>query len=294
MKKTTCFLIAVSLLLSASAPGAGSRQEDRTRNFVLFFEILDYTKAVGDAVSFFLDGVQRPGDQLIVYTPARAYSFSQATLAGPTRELTLRVQGHLRADTAYCSAQYKVIMEDMKTLVREIENQSDMNSLRRALTLYRQSLVNLQSLRKVDEGLLADIAEMFKAQTGENHIVMTYQAEFRPVPDRETINRLRAMPVVFFEANDLFAETDKRILLDTDLLIEALKESGVAFHFIYIKTKDIPPSWSVKEHSVDMYNAFSRVAAATGGVVETTSRPESALKNLLKTLDGRSDSNRGM
>lgn len=286
MKKTHILTLAVAVLLAVSAPGGAVKPDRPARNFVLFFEILDYSRAVGDAVSFFLSRVLEPGDQLIIYTPARVYSFSRATLSRPRRELILDVQDRLRGDTANSSADYKTIVEDMRVQARDLGDSTELNSIRRSLTLYRQSLANLRSLRKVNEALLENIVEMFKSQPGENHVVLTYQAEFRPIPDRETLTRLRAMPVIAFEANELFQEADKTPPLDSNLFIDKFKESAVTLHFFYIKTKDAPPVRDVLEQSVDMYSAFSRIAAATGGVVETTASPEAAFKALLKALTG--------
>jgi hypothetical protein len=284
MRKTIIPVLAVVAFLILSAPGGAVNADKPSRNYVLFFEILDYTRAMGDAVSFFLGRVLEPGDQLIIYTPARVYSFSRTTLSRPRRDLILDVQDRLRGDTAYSSANYKTIMEDMRIQSRDLGDSTELNSIRRSLTLYRQSLANLRSLRKVNEALLEDIVEMFRSQTGENHVVMSYQAEFRPIPDRETLNRLRAMPVIAFEANELFQEADKALPLDADLFIDKFRESAVTLHFFYIKTKDAPPVRDLLEQSVDMYNAFSRIAAATGGIVETTASPEAGFKALLKAL----------
>ncbi len=185
--------LLLSLLIGAQAGALPA--ESQTRNFILFFEILDYTKEMGDAVSFFLTQVLEPGDQLIIYTPVRVYGFSRTTLAQPRRDLVRGVQDKLRGDTAFCRTNYQIIMDEMKIQAREVaDNIASQEDLRRSLSLYRQSLANLQSLRKVNEDLLRQVVEVFKANPGKNHAVMVYQAEFRPIPDKETMNRLRAMP----------------------------------------------------------------------------------------------------
>jgi hypothetical protein len=287
-KKLTVFGIFVYFLVTLSL--GALPQESRSRNFILFFEVLEHRKELDNAVSFFFNRVLQPGDQLIVYTPVRAYSFSRLTLAQPKKELIKKVQSQLRGDTAVGGANYKIIMDDMLKQSREIENAYDQNSLRRALTAYRQNLNNLRSLRIVSETLLTDIIEIFKDQPGENHIVMTYQAEFRPIPDRDTLNKLRAMPIVSFEANELFFETETKPPVQADLFIELFRESGILLHFFYIKSKDVFTAQNSREQSVDMFNVFNRIAAATGGIVETTSSPEAAFKTLLKALNTPSPS----
>jgi hypothetical protein len=281
-------LIFLSLLIGAQA--STPRGESQPRNFVLFFEILDYTKEMGDAVSFFFTRVLEPGDQLIIYTPARVYGFSKATLAKPKRDLVLSAQDHLRADTAFCSSNYKILMDDMKLQAQQVEASDtsstiDLDGLRRNLTLYRHSLANLQSLRKVNQELLTQIVNIFKTQPGKNHIVMIFQAEFRPIPNKDTLNRLRAIPVISFEANELFFSTDQNPPLDAGWLIDTFKEIPITLHFLYIKPKEVSLFQDIREQSVDMYNAFSRIAAATGGIVETTASPEAAFKALLQAIE---------
>jgi hypothetical protein len=289
MKKTIALTGWILFSLIVGAQGSNPLGESQPRNFVLFFEILDYTKEMGDAVSFFFTRVLEPGDQLIIYTPVRAYGFSKATLSKPKRDLYLSVQDHLRADTAFCSSNYKILMDDMKAQAQAIDGDDTSNSmgvdgLRRSLTLYRQSLANLQSLRKVNQTLLSQTVDMYKTQQGKNHIVMIYQAEFRPIPNKDTLNRLRAIPVISFEANDLFASTDQNPPLDAGGLIDTFKEIPITLHFLYIKPKDVSMFQDIREHSVDMYNVFSRIAKATGGIVETTASPEAALKTLVQAL----------
>jgi hypothetical protein len=196
------------------------------------------------------------------------------------------VQDKLRGDTAFCRTNYQIIMDEMKIQAREVaDNIASQDDLRRSLSLYRQSLANLQSLRKVNEDLLRQVVEVFKANPGKNHAVMVYQAEFRPIPDKETMNRLRAMPVISFEANELFAETDQTPPFDAGAFSALFKEVPITLHFFYIKPKDVSLVQDIKEQSADMYSVFSQMVAATGGILETTANPEAAFKALLKSLN---------
>ena len=289
MKKTIALTVWIFLVLIIGAQAKTPLGESRPRNFVLFFEILDYTKEMGDAVSFFFTRVLEPGDQLIIYTPARVYGFSKATLSKPKRDLVLTMQDHLRADTAACSSNYKIIMNDMKIQARDIDNSETGSSdgqagLKSSLNMYRQNLANLQSLRKVNETLLSQIVNMCKTQQGKNHMVMVYQTEFRPIPNKDTLNRLRAIPVISFEVIELFMGENQKPPLNAGGFIDAFREVPITLHFLYIKPKDVSMLQDFKEHSSDMYSAFSQIAKATGGIVETTASPEAALKTLAQAL----------
>jgi len=280
-------LIALFLVLTVqpSAP-----QEKRTpRNFVLLFEILNYTREVGDAVTFFYTQALAPEDQLIIYTPARAYGFSKNTLAKPKRELSEAMKEKLRGDTAACSANYKVILDEMRNQVGAIEGGQSTSSdgltgIKNSLAMYRQDLDNLWTLRKVNEPLLMKIVDIFRTQQGKNHLVMLYEVEFRPIPNKDTLSRLRSIPEIAFIVAELFASDDQKAPLDAQKFIDILREAKVSLHFLYVKPKDKSSVQDYKEHSADMYDVFSKIAKATGGIVETTASPEAALKSLFKVI----------
>ena len=286
MKIKNALLSGLLLCLVVGAQANAPQPESQRHNYILFFEILDYTREMGDAVSFFLTQVLEPGDQLIIYSPVRVYGFSRATLAQPKKDLVRSVQDKLRGDTAFCRTNYQVIMDDMKIQVREVaDNISSQEDLKRSLSMYRQSLASLQSLRKVNEDLLRQVVGVFKANPGKNHAVMVFQAEFRPIPDKETMNRLRAMPIISFEANELFAETDQKPPFDAGAFSALFKEVPITLDFFYIKPKDVSMAQDIKEQSVDMYSVFSQMATATGGILQTTANPEAAFKELLRRLN---------
>ena len=279
--------LALSLVLAGQA--GVSQEVVPPRNFVLLFDVLNYNRDVGDALTFFYTQVLAPADQLIIYTPARAYGFSKTTLAQPKRELSEAMKEKLRGDTAACSTNHKIIFNDMRNLVSDLEggqtSSSDaLSGVKNSLNMYRQNMENLRGLRKVNETLLGQILNMFKTQQGHNHMVMLYEAEFRPIPNKDTLSRLRAIPEISFIVSELFASDDQKAPLDAGTYIDLFREANVTFHFLYIKPKDKSSVQDYKEHSMDMYDVFSRIAKATGGIVETTASPEAALRSMAKAI----------
>lgn len=280
-------LMTFSLVMMAN--GSGPKEADVPKNYVLFFEVLNYTRELGDAVTFFFDQVLAPDDQLIIYTPARVYGFSKNTLAKPKRELSEAMKEKLRGDTAACSSNYKTIINEMKNHASEIEGGQTTSAdgligIKNSLNMYRQDMENLRTLRKVNEPLLMKIVDMFKNQPGKNHMVMIYEAEFRPIPDKDTLSRLRGIPEIAFIVAELFASDDQKSPLDAPKFIDLLREAKISLHFLYIKPKDKTSVQDFKEHSADMYDVFSQIAKATGGIVETTASPQAALKSLIKAV----------
>jgi hypothetical protein len=280
-------LMALSLVLTAQA--SAPQEGGMPRNFVLLFDILNYTREMGDALTFFYTQVLAPDDQLIIYTSARAYGFSKNTLAKPKRELGEAMKEKLRGDTAASSSNYKIIFNEMRNQVGAIEggqttSADALSGIKNSLTMYRQDMENLRTLRKVNEPLLMKIVEMFKTQPGKNQMVMIYEAEFRPIPNKDTLSRLRAIPEIAFIVAELFSSDDQKSPLDAQKFIDILREAKASLHFLYIKPKDKSSVQDFKEHSADMYDVFSKIAKATGGIVETTASPEAALKSLVKAI----------
>jgi hypothetical protein len=281
-------LLTFSLVMIPN--GSNPKEAGEPKNYVLFFEVLNYTRELGDAVTFFFDHVLAPDDQLIIYTPARVYGFSKDTLAKSKRELSESMKEKLRGDTAACSSDYKTILHEMKNQADAIEGGQTASAdgrmgIKSSLTMYRQDMENLLALRRVNEPLLLKIVEMFKNQPGENHMVMIYEAEFRPIPNKETLSRLRAIPDLAFIVAELFASDDQKSPLDAPKFIDLLTEANISLHFLYIKPKDRSSVQDFKEHSGDMYDVFSQIAKATGGIVETTANPHAALKLLTQTIN---------
>ncbi len=289
MKKMSRLGGLIVLLFILTVNPCAPQEGGTPRNFVLLFDILNYTRDVGDAVTFFYTQVLAPGDQLVIYTPARVYGFSKDTLAKPKRELSEAMKEKLRGDTAACSSNYKTIFNEMKNQAGAIEggqatSADGLSGIKNSLTMYRQDMENLRTLRQVNEPLLMKIVDMFKTQSGKNHLVMIYEAEFRPIPNKDTLSRLRAIPEIAFIVAELFASDDQKSPLDARKFNDLLREAKISLHFLYIKPKDKSSVQDFKEHSADMYDVFSQIAKATGGIVETTASPEAALKSLVKAI----------
>lgn len=289
MKKMSWLGGLITLSLVLTAQGVGPQAGSMPRNFVLLFDILNYTREMGDAVTYFFNQVLAPNDQLIIYTPARAYGFSKNTLGKPRGELIATMKEKLRGDSAAYSSNYTIILNEMKGLAEAIEGGQTTGGdaqagIKNSLNMYRQNMENLRTLRQVNESLLMKIVDMFKTQQGKNHLVMLYEAEFRPIPNKETLSRLRAIPEIAFIVAELFASDDQKSPLDAEKFIDIFGEGKVTLHFLYIKPKDKSLVQDFKEHSADMYDVFTKIAKATGGIVETTANPEAALKSLVKAI----------
>jgi len=293
MPRAIMLAIALNLLVFSAAAASAPRPEAGVpRNLVVYFEFLDNSNGVEDAVTFLFERMLGPDDRLIIQSPARAYSFSRDTLSRPKAELIALMREKLRGDIARAAQSYKQILGDLDAAAREIEELAyptgaldttkDMNEL---FILYRQALANLNQLRKIDAASLRRLAGAFRGHKGENHIIILFEREFRPIPRREALNVLADTPKFAFQSNELFATGNMKEIFAVAALASEFNMVPLAQHFIYITSKHTSSTGNLFENSGDVYAAFSRIALATGGVCLTISEPVSGLEAVFASWD---------
>lgn len=287
--------IATSMLFLAFLASAASGllpAADAPRNLVVYFEFLDNGNGVEEAVDYLFKRMLGPDDQLIIQSPVRTYGFSRTTLSQSREKLSAMVKKKLRGDIARAAQNYKQVLKNLDTAAREIEELAypsgtldttkDMNEL---FILYRLELANLNQLRKVNDASLRRLAGVFQGQKGENHLVMLFEREFRPIPKREALNVLADMPKFAVQSNELFATGDLTERFDVTTLADHFKRLPLTQHFIYITSKNVAATGSLFENSGDIYAAFSKITRITGGTCITTAEPVAGLEKIVKSWE---------
>ena len=290
LRLVSIFFLATLIVLASVGSGV-LQAADSQRNFVVFFEFLDNSSGVDDALKYIFNDMLGPDDLLIIYSPVRLYSFSKTTLARPKAELIAMMKDKLRGDTSQAAQNYKQVIKDMEGVVRTIETKvlgigpaDDESDLSNLFMRYSQGLGDLQQLRKVNETALRQTAGLFRNQRGQNHIILLFEREFRPIPNRDALNQLRETPIFAMRANELFASDNLKAPVDADVIGELFKQVPLTLHFLYIKSKSNFSSGSTFENSGDMYAAFSKIAKTTGGVCDTIAEPTAGLKSIMAVL----------
>jgi len=290
LRLVSIFFLATLIVLASVGSGV-LQAADSQRNFVVFFEFLDNSSGVDDALKYIFNDMLGPDDLLIIYSPVRLYSFSKTTLARPKAELIAMMKDKLRGDTSQAAQNYKQVIKDMEGVVRTIETKvlgigpaDDESDLSNLFMRYSQGLGDLQQLRKVNETALRQTAGLFRNQRGQNHIILLFEREFRPIPNRDALNQLRETPIFAMRANELFASDNLKAPVDVDAIGELFKQIPLTLHFLYIKSKSNFSSGATFENSGDMYAAFSKIAKTTGGVCDTIAEPTAGLKSIMAVL----------
>jgi hypothetical protein len=259
------------------------------RNIIVYFEFLDNANGVEEAVSFLFRRMLRPGDQLIVQSPARTYGFSPASLERSKAELASSLQGRLRGDISRSGQGYKQVIQDLDAAALEIaelayptgavDANKDMGEL---FIIYRQGLANLRQLRQVSAASLRRLSNAFAGQKGDNHVIILFERELRPVPHREALNALADMSAYAMKAHEMFSAIDIDPPFDVPALAAFFRSVPLTLHFVYVTSKNTTAAGNRFESSGDIYSAFSKLAQATGGVCTATAEPRDGLEAVLK------------
>lgn len=289
--------IAILLTVLAMTGSSPLPAADSPRNVVVFFDLHESTDGLADAVDFIFNKLVGPSDQLIIRSPSGLYGFSRAKLAQPKAELIALMRDKLRGDITKGAQSYKQVINELELAVRNLEGlvlpsdvpQGGMNDLPETRDLselfnfYRQALLNLTQLRKANDASLRQLADAFRGQQGENHIVVLFEREFRPVPRREALNILADMPKFAFQANEMFLTGGNKEPFDANALSEYFKQVKLTQHFIYLTGKKASATGNLLENSGDIYSTFSKIAGATNGSCLATAEPVDGLKAVLKS-----------
>lgn len=275
------------LLLSQSSSKRNSK-----RNYMLVFEVTEYSEQLREAVVYFLKNIFLRGDQLIVITPAKFYGFSTKTLSTPNDQLISKILGTLKNDIKIWASRYRIILNEMKRCVQIIAG--DRGSLEALISgdqlqTYQQNRTNLSTLRGSYEEKLMKYTDIFRRVRGDNHLLMFLQQEFRPIPDIKAMDRLRSWAGSKKKVNEVFLIEKSEAKIDLEKIQTLFRYAGVKFHFLYLKGKKIQFSRGVEylENTGHLYSLFSKLSKATSGIKLVSSKPSSFVKRVGQSVEGK-------
>ncbi len=93
-------------------------------------------------------------------------------------------------------------------------------------------------------------------------------------------------PGVIGDLQDLFQFYRRDEKVNVNQLVAAFADSGVCFNFLFTN-REAKTSYGIqmREQSEDFFRAFTQVAKATGGVVDSSQNPSAAFMKALSTTD---------
>jgi hypothetical protein len=259
---------------------------DTSRTFFLFFIIYEYDPKLREALKYFVDNVLIPDDQLFVVTSRKTYRLKKELVAAaPKAVIADQLAGLLRKDILAGEMAYRNILSRLKQMsgskVRPIEGQmidpSDLADMglgsdEEYMMQYRSDLDQLERLRQLDESQLFNFADHLKGVGGQKHVFVFYQREFIPTPNKSKSFSAINNPALSQMSSDISGLYWKMTSVAIDRLKSAYADSLITIDFLFLTT--IPTDISrdqMEERQWDVYQTFSAMAHATGGIVSSSS-----------------------
>ncbi len=263
-----------------------------TRNFVLLFEITEFLPKIEKSIDYFFNYVIQPGDSLMVITPIKTYNFMSEAIKKLPKDIIIdQLKGKLRKDTKLGNSEYWGLINDLKAIMSD----SDLD-LEVRLQNYESILYRLDGMRSINGKKLLDFAGYLKSLEGQKHVFLFYQKELIPKIDYRTIMQLESLnqnhPDLIMKLYELFDFYKRDIAFDVDKVKQAFSDSLISIHFLLI-TAQRPQMQSLEysntirmeEQTEDIFSAFSEMAKATGGLVDSSANAAVSFEKAVETSE---------
>ncbi len=262
------------------------------RNFMLVFDVKEYSTPITEAVTYFINQVLVEGDRLIIVSPKRLLGFSPDKMKAPKEQLILHILEILKTDIASVEALYHTTLKEMTEDVQVVAVR--FGSLpANVMASYKQRRQTLLALRgNLEERLMTfnKIFRRFKSENRENHLLMIFQRELRPVPGKEIMDQLHGgSSSDGFRAMEIFQVEDNPTKLDLPGLEQAFKYAKVRIHFLYLQgsPEQVGRFINFIDNSQDVYTGLAKLAKATDGIILSSPTPSHFLKKLDQLVEGK-------
>jgi hypothetical protein len=284
-----------------------------SRNFYLFFEISEYSTKLREAVSYFLNNVLFPDDNLVIITPMKTYKMKARALEVTSREvIEERIVKLLRTDIMLANSEYRNLIEDLSGLAKSLSTKIQTGQIEAAqrgdtvqreldvteeiqttempldeqLLYYEALLGKLETLRKIDHMKLLEFSKFLKEKDGQKYIFMFYQREFIPQVDQKILTQYMSLyqqrPDILATITNIFDYHRRDVTFDVEPVRKAYSDSSASIHFLFISSPR-PDVYGVtmEEYSEDIFTTFKEMADSTGGYAESSVNPAISFRRAL-------------
>lgn len=285
-------IFSFHLLLFSQEKANSSKQ----RNFMVVFDVKEYTSHVKSAVTYFMNDVLQEGDQLIIVSPKKLVGFSPKKLSGSKEKLVKEIVKMLKEDISRGQARYRDTIKEMLQSALFLAGEGSIpsaSSLPAILATYQQNRQILVTLRGNLQERLMKFNKIFRNARGdnrENHLLMILEKESRPIPEKKILDQIRQSSLDYgMRAVEVFLMDKYETELDFKKLENAFKYANVKFHFLYLQGKYGRSRRGIEfiDNSGDVYDAFSKLAKTTGGLQMSGSRPTAFFKKVDQLKKGK-------
>ncbi len=275
-------------------------QPDVSRKFYFLFHLFEYHPKLPEAILYLFDQELLAGDSLEIQTPVRNYKLSPAAFANKSKNvLAEEMTNIVKKDIVQGSLAYNNLLNELKRHVRAIGGSNPMGGLETdteteevglemLLLRYKEILAKMEALRRIDIDKFIRFAQALKNQSGQKFVFFIYQREYSPEISPAVIQKTMGLyqdsPHVLDGIQELFMSYSRNISQNTKKLRESFADSSAHFNLIFMNKAPVQLARIVmREQSEDIFKAFSAVAQATGGIVDTSQNPAAGIETALKT-----------
>lgn len=260
------------VLREERTPTASAPAPPKSRVYVLSLDLKEYIPRIGEALDEFFANVIGPQDSLFVVTPAKTYKFRSEYLSRvPRQEVADKLKDILKTDIALGNSAYRSKMLDFYRLEDE-DFPPELADVKENLLF--EMAKEIRDLTELTEERVLGFADVMKALDGEKHVFLVFQKE--------------VLPAHAF-ADDRQAELVKPVGFDVGKIKRHFADASITVHSLYITKRptfalrDLFQRGSVlgsqlQDLSSDVFASFREMAAATGGLSESTTNPSFALR----------------
>ncbi len=237
-----------------------------SRTFVLMFEIIDWLPKIGEVLDYFFESVIRPGDSLIIATPAKTYNLNSQALEKVSREeIANQLKNNIRKDAKLVSSEYRSELYRIRNI-----DETAMPGMSKAAVVM-QELRKLKILTYFDVKKAKDFADFLKAKDGQKQIFFFFQKRTMPIPSY--ISDFDKMELV----ND--------ISFNSKELERAFSDSSITCNFLYITkafregtTSRVPSKMEQMVSATESFRGFSEMADVTGGLKDSSANASASFE----------------
>jgi VWFA-related protein len=274
------------------------------RRFFLLFQMYEYDPKVSEALRYFFSNVLLPGDTLEIQTPVKNYMLTpQAFAQEPKDVLAKKTDDLIRKDINRGNFVYKELVRELRRLIQGIEGTNPVAGgdeasgamvsqfgLEQMMNQYRESLTKLEAQQSLDQVMIIAFANALKKPAGRKFLFLFCQQEYRPEISTQVLNALidtnQDNQTILADLHELFQVYHKNISYDVKRVVEAFCDSGADVNFLFMKkTPERFGGINMREQSEDVFKLFSQVAAATGGIAETTQNEAAEIRDAVRTAE---------
>ena len=254
------------------------------RHHALVFSVRHYDPRFDSSIEFFFNQIIQPGDSLSIYTPVKNYTLNpQAIRARGKAELIKQLNGLLRRDTTLGSEEYLRFIRELTRLVggqaRGVGHGGE--SMEMVLMKYGDLLSSLEGKRIEEQKRLLQYIESHKGKKTPVNVYVFYEKEIKPDYTTQQLQMyqqgLQDNVDILQKLNQYFEFYHRDVIFDLKKISEEFSSSNLQINFMLFRNQyDVIQAVNLREYSSDFFGIFSTLAAATGGIIDSSSNPASA------------------